>query len=33
LKEEGVLHADTPIEEFAGILKVLVSGGFLTLAG
>jgi hypothetical protein len=33
LKEEGVLHADTPVEQFAGLLKVLLSGGFLTFAG
>lgn len=31
LKKDGVLHANTPIDEFAALLKVLVSGGFLLL--
>ena len=31
LKKDAVLHANTPIEEFADLLKVLISGGFLLL--
>ena len=31
LKKEGVLHANTPIDEFAALLKTLISGGFLRI--
>jgi hypothetical protein len=31
LKKDAVLHANTPIGEFADLLKVLISGGFLLL--
>jgi SAM-dependent methyltransferase len=32
LKKDGVLHPNTPVEDFAALLKVLISGGFLLLA-
>jgi SAM-dependent methyltransferase len=32
LKKDGVLHPNTPIEEFAALLKTLISGGFLLIA-
>ena len=31
LKKENVLHANTPIDEFAALLKTLISGGFLEI--
>ncbi|HEV1992996.1 MAG TPA: class I SAM-dependent methyltransferase [Candidatus Acidoferrum sp.] len=31
LKKDGVLHAATPLGEFAALLRVLISGGFLLI--
>ena len=32
-KEVGLLHPETPVEEFADLLRVLVSGGYLEVEG
>ncbi len=32
-KQDNLIHPDTPVEEFASLLRVLISGGFLEIEG